>query len=81
MIKKYLCPLFLIVSNIGAGIGYYILYQQNKTLAQKLGQLERKLEVLQQSEPEQLQQEIRKPNLYQRLQMLDNKLGEWIRKR
>jgi len=81
--KKYLCPLFLIASNIGAGIGYYILYQQNKALAAQVNQLEQKIRALLSPSTETRQPKMQQQNqqqFYQRLQSLDNKLGEWIKK-
>ena len=80
--KKYLCTAILVASNFLAGVGYYALYQQNKQLTEKIGQLEMTVMGLRvqiyQLQPKKEENAL---SIYKRLQSLDNKIGEWIKKR
>ena len=69
------------VSLTAMGIGGYLLYVQNQQLEARVSILEKKVEELAipSSEPEQNTKK-EKQNLYQKLQSLDNKVGEWIKK-
>ena len=83
--RKYLHAITLGVAVTAIGIGGYLLYAQNQQLEARVSNLEKKVEelvtplgkkeVIMPSE-----QDKKKPNIYQRLQSLDNKIGEWIRK-
>lgn len=79
--KKYLYAAALGISLTAIGIGGYLLYAQNKHLEARVSMLEKKVEELgiQPSEPEQ-DKKKEKQNIYQKLQSLDNKVGEWIKK-
>ena len=79
--RKYICAAVVGVSLTAISIGGYLLYAQNQQLEARVSSLEKKVEELgiQPSEPEQ-DKKKEKQTIYQKLQSLDNKVGEWIKK-
>ncbi len=74
--RKYICAAVVGISLTAIGVGGYLLSMQNQQLGAKVSTLERKVEEL--VIPSEQNKE--KMNLYQRIQKLDNKFGEWIKK-
>ncbi|GEM_PF-6473507 len=75
--RKYGYALLTGLSLTAIGIGGYFLYQQNQQLGARISVLEKKVEELTIPVTEQNKERV---NIYQRIQKIDNKLGEWIKK-
>ncbi len=74
--KKYLYVVAFGISLTVIGFGGYLIYAQNQQLEARVNVLEKRVEELTTPVTEQNEE---KQTLYQRLQTLDNKVGEWIK--
>ena len=85
--RQYLHAITFGVSLTAIGVGGYLLYAQNQQLEARVSVLEKKVEELvmplgktEVTLPSEQDKKTEKSNIYQRLQSLDNKVGEWIKK-
>lgn len=85
--RKYLYAITFGVAVTAIGVGGYLLYVQNQQLEARVNVLEKKVEELTPSLgktevtlPSEQDEKKEKQNIYQRMQSLDNKVGEWIKK-
>ena len=79
--RKYSYALLIGISLTAIGLGGYSLYQQQQ-LGARVSRLEKKVEELARfssGKTDGIEKKEKPATLYQRLQFLDDKVGEWIK--